>query len=327
MTPLLEDRICYTATATGSYAKAAELAAKWGCPTDDSTMHAVVQRVGQRAQKQEEQRLDRPAVAETGRKAPEALIIMMDGWLVRERGPEWGSPPEQDKTQRVSWHEIKTGVIYRLDQAGKTASGRGLIAEKGVVAYQGEPLEFGRRLQSEAYRLGLGQAKNIYIVADGAVWIWHLQKDRFASAHGLLDFYHASQHLWAIAHDLFADNQEKAQAWVEPLLHQLRHGQSERVLQRLEDLPRWCKNRGQPVPEAVAREQAYFAHHRDHLDYQGMEKKGYPIGSGAVESMCCQLQGRFKRCGQFWTEEGLTRLMSLDLAHRNKHWNALRSQN
>jgi hypothetical protein len=53
---VLQDRLCFTVTATGAYGSAAELAGKWGCPVDDSTLHALVRRVGQRAGEQRQQR-------------------------------------------------------------------------------------------------------------------------------------------------------------------------------------------------------------------------------------------------------------------------------
>lgn len=330
MTPALAERACYTASRTGSYASAAALCGKWGCPLDDATIHAVVQRVGQRAQAQELARLEqgpqaRPA--ERKRAGPQALVIMMDGWMVRQRGTEWGLEPAGAPGERVAWHEVKSAVIYRLEQAGQTAGGRRLIVDKSVVAYQGEPLEFGRRVQAEAYRRGLGSAKAVYVVADGAVWIWNVKEDRFAQALGLLDFSHASDHLWTVAEVLYPDQAARAREWVEPLLHQLRHGQEQAVVQRLEQLARRCAARAIPFPEVIRRERDYFVSHREHLRYQQMEQRGCPVGSGAVESLCSQLQGRFKRCGQFWTEPGLTRLLSVDICLRNGDWDALWHQN
>ena len=43
MSPVLEERLCFTATRTGSYEAAAEVAGRWGSPVaDDSTIHAHV---------------------------------------------------------------------------------------------------------------------------------------------------------------------------------------------------------------------------------------------------------------------------------------------
>ena len=61
----------------------------------------------------------------------------------------------------------------------------------------------------------------------------------------------------------------------------------------------------------------YFKAHRDHLHYQAVDEQGGPIGSGAVESLCSQLQDRFKRTGQFWTRTGLRHLLAVEEALRN----------
>src|SRR2546425_827719 len=59
-----------------------------------------------------------------------SLVIMMDGWMARERGPDWGASRRRKKTERIAWHEIKSAVIYRLEQAVTTGKGRGLLLEK-----------------------------------------------------------------------------------------------------------------------------------------------------------------------------------------------------
>jgi hypothetical protein len=328
MTPELEDRVCLTATLADSYQAAAQLSAKWGSPVDASTIRQHACAVGQRAAAQAQGRVIQPAAAGVlppGVKTtkPAALVIMMDGWLARERGEDWGAPSADSSLERVAWHEIKGAVIYRLEEAGQTAGGRGVIAQKYVVAWQGEPLEFGRRVQAEAQRRGLAQAREVFVVADGSVWIWNVQADRFGRAQGVLDFYHASQHLWTVAHALHPADETAARAWVEPLLSQLRHGQEAGVLQILEDLPEWCAQRQRAVPPEAEREREYFRSHREHVHYETMAARGCPVGSGAMESFCAQLQGRFKQCGQFWSRRGLGDLLALDVARRNLDWDAL----
>lgn len=69
---------------------------------------------------------------------------MLDGWQARFRGPGWGW--EQTQEERVEWHEVKTGVFYRHEQAAQTSGGRGVISRKIVIRWQGEALELGRRL-------------------------------------------------------------------------------------------------------------------------------------------------------------------------------------
>jgi hypothetical protein len=164
-------------------------------------------------------------------------------------------------------------------------------------------------------------------VADGGGWIWNIVADRFAAATGVLDFYHASQHLWDLAHTLHPDNETGARAWVEPLLHQLRHGGEAGVLQTLQDLPTGCAQRAQAALPTRARDINCFTEHREHLHYAARAAEGCPIGSGAMESLCGQLQGRFKRGCQFWTEPVRRRLMALEVARRNQNWNEVWQSN
>jgi len=42
------------------------------------------------------------------------------------------------------------------------------------------------------------------------------------------------------------------------------------------------------------------------------------MGSGAVESLCRQLQNRFKSCGQFWSRKGLTHLLAINVLFKNQ---------
>lgn len=325
ITPGLAEKLCFTAVASTSYEQAAAVATRWGVAVDDSILHQQVQRAGERADQQAQARVAASTVPAPGAVAPPgvppgALVIMMDGWMLRQRGVDWGLQPAHVPGERVAWQECKSAVIYRLAASAQTENGRGLLVEKFVVAYTGEPLEFGRRVQAEARRRGLGKVTRVYVVADGGVWIWNIVADRFAEAVGVLDFYHASQHLWALAHTLHPTDEAGARAWVEPLLHQLRHGGEAGVLQTMQDLPAWCAQRGQMLPPTVEKEIHYFEKHRAHLQYEARAAEGCPVGSGAMESLCGQLQGRFKRCGQFWTEPGRRRLMALEVARRNHDW-------
>jgi len=314
--PTLEDKLAFTVTATGTFAQAAAVATKWGCPTDDSTVHALTQRLGARAEAQTQQRLRQTAAeAAPQRAASELGVLLIDGWQVRQRGPGWGR--KKPKQPRVEWHELKTGVFYRHEQAARTAGGRGLLTEKVVVSWQGEPLELGRRLHWEALRNGLGRARALLAIGDGAAWIWNVVADRWRGATPVLDFYHASQHLWELGRAVVGE--DAAGAWVEPRLHRLRHGREQAVLAEIAALRPPRGERG-PV---VRRAQGYFAGHAGRMPYERIARRGWPIGSGAVESACRQRQCRCKRPGQFWTARGLGHLCALEEARANGHWDQL----
>ena len=317
LSPEFEKRLVHGATEMGSYEKAADLSTLWGSPISDDAIHGLVQRMGARVPL-----LNELPVAPAQPSEPVfSLVIMIDGWMVRERGPQWGVPPETSTAQkRVAWHEVKSAVIYRLEHRAENASGRGLLIEKYVVACAPEtdPLKFGEEVQKEASRRGLARAKEILVLADGAVWIWCLIKDRFPTATARLDFYHAGEHLWDLAHHLHPGNSDAAKRWVLPLLHELRHDPQHRVIETLEQLLVPSVTENQPSDEVLEAKVEYFRNHRAHMDYANLAKRGAPIGSGSIESVCGQFQDRLKRRGQFWSRSGLRNLLALDVAVKNR---------
>jgi hypothetical protein len=322
ITPGFAEKLCFTATATGSYEAAAQVASKWTQSMDDSTLHALVQRTGARAEGQAQSRYEHLPEERLPQRSPSELgVLMVDGCLMRYRGPGWGK--KKTKQERVEWHELKLGVFYRHEESARTKRGRGLLIDKIVVNWQDQAMELGRRLHWEALREGLGRARKVLYLGDGAEWVWNLQKDRWKGARELLDFYHGSEHAWNLGHALHGEQQPALSQWVEPLRHQLRHGQEQRALRQIAQLK---KRRGEPG-QVIRREQNYFKTHAGRMNYQGIAKRGWPIGSGAVESACRQKQCRFKRCGQFRTKAGLRNLCALDEARRNRHWDELWSPN
>jgi hypothetical protein len=90
--------------------------------------------------------------------------------------------------------------------------GRGVIAGKLVIGWQGDPVEFGRRLHWAALRGGLGRARHKLVAGDGAPWIGNVAQDRWQGAAELLDFYHASEHLWSLGRALTTSKSSSAPA-------------------------------------------------------------------------------------------------------------------
>lgn len=313
LSPALEDKLAYFATVAGSYELAARLAGKVGIPIEDATVRALVQRLGSRAEAQTQVRLRTvPREKHPERPASELAVVMMDGFQVRHRGAGWGKP--KTKKPRVEWHEQKVGVCYRQEQRVAEQ-----LTEKVVVSWQGQAVDLGERLHGEGLREGLGRARQTVAVGDGAPWVWGVMGQRWRQAHQVLDFYHASEHLHALGEVLYPNDEPARQQWVARQCHDLRHGRQKRVLQTI---GQWRPRRG-TAGETIRREQNYFQTHQQRLNYQDLARRGWPIGSGSVESACAQKQGRFKRPGQFWTQFGLRHLNALIEARDLNHWDQI----
>lgn len=252
---------------------------------------------------------------------PFTLVIELDAWNIRERD-DWGqSASKRAAGQEPSrWHWVYGGTCFRLNQRVQSAGGRPEILSRGYAMTRGGVDALKEQLWAEAMRHGLGRANEVLIVADGAVWIWNLATDRFAGARQRVDFYHVSQHLWSVAHSLHPDQPTQARAWVEPLLEKLKADASCEVITELEQLRERVEAAAR---QKVEQELAYLQSHRQRMDYGTAQKKGEPLGSGAMESTCRQYQVRFKRTGQFWSQIGDEALMSLETFRRNGRWQLL----
>lgn len=319
LSPSLERKLCCTAVETGSFEKAASLAAEWGCLISAGAIHNCISRLGE---KTETQALGTPCKDRAG--PQDTLIIMMDGWMARHRGKGWGFIKPAEGWDKVNWYEIKSAVIYCLKDRAELSPKRAALLHKHVVATPAktDPLSFGKRVHHEAVRMGMAQAKYVVVVMDGAVWLWNIFEDRFRSlATGTLDFYHASGHLHALSEALFADKEE-ARKWTASLLKNLKHNSSSTLMTTLSELMADSSNRPPQAAETLRQTTDYFAKHTDHMDYTAAKAAGRPIGSGSMESQCSQFQDRFKRRGQFWSKSGFAALLEVSVRHQN---NELRS--
>jgi hypothetical protein len=336
LSPVLEDRLCHLAITSTSYHRAAEVAGRFGIETDDSQIQRLVQRMGKHARENSLRRIEDAFAEGENNEAkrilePEvdgkgfSLVLMLDGTMVRFRGEDWGKKPSSLPGERVRWREVKAGIVIRLPEEGQETGRRASRSgEKYYVAGVGSPDDIGRRLYAEALRRGLPQARRVYVIADGAVWIWRLSEKYFPGALEELDYYHASEHLWALGRDLFGDDESAVRDWVVPLLKNLKHHGGRELLELLEELVETSENEwDEKEREVLSRETAYFQSHSGRLGYDKARQHGFPIGSGAMESTCAQLQGRFKRTGQFWSMPGEENLLELELAWRNRDWNDL----
>jgi hypothetical protein len=328
--------VCASMVLSAPAAVAAESdACLMGLGLSASTMHREAVRQGQRAMDlrdadahltQTPEGIRELSSRATPGTTPFTLVIEIDAWNIRERD-NWGKTEallkKGEKLER--WHWVYAGTVFRLDQRGKTQSGRCVVTERNYVATRKGLDAFKQQLYAEALLCGMAEAKTVLVVADGAVWIWNLVDDRFKEATSRVDIWHVQQHLWTVAHAVFGKNRSEAEAWVKPLIGYLKrrkNGASD-VRESLGKLRSEQSGDAVEVNKVLDREIGYFDRHKDRMDYKQGKALGQPIGSGAMESTCAQYQCRFKRTGQFWSVEGDERLLALETLRRNRRWHLL----
>ncbi len=72
--------------------------------------------------------------------------------------------------------------------------------------------EFGPRLREESDRLGVTALPDVTVLADGAEWIWNVAADHWPRAAGVLDVYHALEHVSDAVKGVFGDATEATNA-------------------------------------------------------------------------------------------------------------------
>lgn len=301
-----------------------------------STLAREAQRQGEHALQVREQLLRTPVWVAPGASAkaaaavgqppePFTLIIQIDAWNVRERD-YWGQTKKQRRKNPKfdRWHWVYTATCFQLSHRCKKGRFknklRAIITERSYVATRGGTQALMQQLYYEARARGLTQAQRVLVIADGAVWIWNLVEDRFKDAVQRLDLFHANTYLWAVANELHGKGSKEARQWVKPLLKQVRNDQVAKVIIQLEELkPRLATTAAKAADEAIE----YYQNNQKRMKYtQGRQCKE-PVGSGAIESTCRQLQCRMKRCGQFWSTQGDEALLCLEMFWRNQRWETL----
>jgi hypothetical protein len=232
--------------------------------------------------------------------APGTLVVEADGVMVHYLD---------------GWHEVKVGVIGGAQD--------GAVRAASYVAAREEAAEFGPRLLSEAARRGaldvigwegplggrnVAVLRPVHVVGDGAPWIWNLAADHFGTRTEVVDFYHASAHLWEVARALHGTGTPEAAAWADARIGELYKDGIAPV--------RTALARARAPTEAAAEvlriERGYFATNAARMDYPTIRTVGLPIGSGAVESSARHVvQHRMKRAGQRWSDHGGRAMLAL----------------
>ena len=121
---------------------------------------------------------------------------------------------------------------------------------------------FGQRLALEAHRRGLEGAGQIAVLGDGAEWIWHLAAEHCPHATQIIDWFHASERVWALGRALWGADTVETRSWVEEQLTRLALGQAAALAAEWQALP--CRGEPALVRDAQV---TYFTHQASRMAY------------------------------------------------------------
>jgi hypothetical protein len=236
---------------------------------------------------------------------PKQLYGSMDAAKVRtEPRPKKGEAKEAHEDWRdmktLCWYEVETvpPVQQTLRQRQKVQREQPALRAKNMRYFCdiSEAEEFGKLLWATGCRLNADLSPELIFLGDGALWIWNLVGKYYPQAVQILDWFHAEEHLEAVAETAFTDLAKRA-AWLEPVTQNLWDGQVEDVIQACQALAETCQKASQAA--------SYFSNNIERMRYDRFRAAGYMIGSGTIESACKQIvTHRLCLPGAQWEVEG-----------------------
>jgi hypothetical protein len=227
----------------------------------------------------------------------------------------------------TGWRDLKIGVFCQRP-TGPACSlddwkQRGLPAPTARVAFGAiEEIDvFQLRWNVWSDRLGIKTFERLNVIADGAEWIWNAASDQFPGHRGVLDIFHASEHIAATADALHGEGTDASRTWFEAtrlaLLGDGWLGVQEQIGRTL------CgeiSDFGRTAVESLTR---YLVSHSSRLNYRVRLARGETIGSGLIEGACKQMIGRrMKQTGARWTVSNANRMAELASLNYSNQWTA-----
>jgi hypothetical protein len=302
-TPGLAKMMCRAAGTDGSYDEAQEtLSVYAGVTVPASQIRRMVQRIGPKVAQWSADR------KEPRREAVPTLYVSYDGTGVPMRKSETQGRRGKQPDGSAATRELKLGSVFTSEAVDDEGNP---IRDPGSTTYVAsfENAEaFGAMIRQEARLRGLGQAKRVAVIGDGAHWIWNLARINFPQAKQILDFYHACEHLSKLANALFPDSEERVGKLVHKWTKRL---EKDKVLRVVEEARKHLPHHG-PRRDTAITEIGYFEVNADRMMYASFREQGYFIGSGVVEAGCKTVVGkRTKQSGMFWRVGGAQNILDI----------------
>lgn len=315
-TPRLKGAVCQV---MGRLVYAEGVTLLWdlgGVCLEESTAEAIVQEVGPRIRAEERTQVE---TVQTQTAQATAAFLLVDR---AEEAPvaSLAVRPVQGGRLYVGadattahidggWHNVQNGLVFTVRPDEK---GRDTLWERAYLAGRMDQESLGWRLRTLAVKWNVGAYAEVVFLGDGAPCNWNLAATHFPGAIPVLDFWHASEHVWEVSRALYRQDDPVQKAlgdqWVKERLASLQTEGPGPLLRALE------KRRGKTAAQQAALRQArhYFTTNQTRMDYPQHLAAGRMIGSGPVEAACKSVVGvRLKQAGMRWSDAGADAVLAV----------------
>lgn len=181
--------------------------------------------------------------------------------------------------------------------------------------------KLGEQLRQQAAQVGMEHAEQWIALSDGGSGLENFFDVYFPRAVKILDFHHVTGYLAGLAKVLRpgAEGETLLATWC----HRLKHEGGRVILSVLESLDR--RRMTMAARAEHDKVQTYFNNHVEKMDYPEYRRRGWQIGTGAVESGCkTVINQRLCMGGMRWGEDGSDAVAHLRALYRSdpNQWDA-----
>jgi hypothetical protein len=263
------------------------------------------------------------ATARRHAEAAGAAYVAVQTAEVERLEREAPAPPVGPPLQQVSadgamvplvdgqWAEVKTVAIGVL-AAARDPEAPARATELSYFSRRADHATFTRLAEAELHRRGTATAGTVVAVMDGAGWLQKFLDYHRPDAVRVLDFPHVLGHLASAGQATFGAGTLATSTWLERQVDALRAGAPSAVLVAVAALP--VAQATDPEAAGRARDATfgYLEKRLDQVRYADFLARGYPIGSGLVESANkLVVEVRLKGSGMHWAPENVDPMLAL----------------
>jgi len=305
-TPAVVRMMCRAGARDTYEESSGDLLAYAGLALSAQEINRMVQRIGpgMRAELEAQQ-----STAQT-EEAPR-LYVSCDGTGIPMRRSELVEVKGKNDDGKAKTREVKVGCVFTQHPIEGEEPFRDTDSTSYIATLR-RCDSFGPLLRKEAYRRGMGRAKEIVFIADGAAWIWEIVRTCFSGAIEILDYYHAHEYLVEIVDLLYGKSTELGKQQIESWKNSLFE---DRILEVIAAARELGKNLSTDQQEILDTKINYFQNNHTRMRYGTYKRKGYFYGSGVIEAGCKSVIGkRAKQSGMFWSQKGAEDVLAIRTA-------------
>ncbi len=280
----------------------------------ETTLRRVTYENGRAAEavsRQEAEMLHRDAPVAEAR--PQNVMVSVDGAFIHLTDGDW--------------REVKTVAIGEFERVWDKSSWEAQVKTTNISYFSRSyrAREFEYYALGELHQRGVFNVETVVSVNDGAAVNQSFLDYHCPKAVRIIDFRHTTGYLAEAGKAIWGEESEPFRQWIDQACHDLKHRPPQETVANLRLL----------LPKATTEEQEaavdnaifYIQSRLPMMDYSHFRNRGYPIGSGNVESgHKVVVQRRMKGGGMRWAERNIDPMLALRSAVCNRRWDVVWEQ-